>query len=198
MNHLGIQDELFIRGNIPMTKQEVRTLVVAKAMINPDDIIIDIGAGTGSISIEAALQAKDGHVYAVERHPEGIGLITANAEKFNVKNITVVAGNAPIAISSLPKADVIIIGGSGGHLKDIIAKADELLKKGGRLIITAVTIETLYQALTAMQSNHNYEVSASGVQVTRIKHLAAINMFEALNPIYIVACIKGGQNDTTR
>ncbi|MPM66754.1 Cobalt-precorrin-6B C(15)-methyltransferase (decarboxylating) [bioreactor metagenome] len=198
MTHIGIKDEFFVRGNIPMTKQEVRTLVVAKAMINPDDIIIDIGAGTGSISIEAALQAKDGHIYAVERHPDGVALITANAEKFNVKNITVIPGSAPTALGSLPQADVIIIGGSGGHLKDIIATADELLHKGGRLIITAVTIETLYHALTIMQSNQNYEVSASGVQVTRIKQVAANNMLEALNPIYIIACIKGGHNDTTR
>jgi cobalt-precorrin-6B (C15)-methyltransferase len=198
MTQLGIKDELFIRGKIPMTKQEIRILVMAKAMIKPDDIIIDIGAGTGSISIEAALQASSGHVYAIERNSEGVALISANADNFKVKNITVISGNAPIALNGLPQADVIFIGGSGGHLKDILAKTDELLKQGGRLIVTAVTIETLYQALTIMQSNGNYEISASGVQVTRIKQVAAVNMLEALNPIYIIACIKGGHNDTTR
>ncbi|MDD4601892.1 Cobalt-precorrin-6B C(15)-methyltransferase (decarboxylating) [bioreactor metagenome] len=198
MNRLGINDEQFIRGNIPMTKQEIRILILANARIRPDDTIIDIGAGTGSISIEAARQANNGQVYAIERQQEGVDLIRANADKFKVNNITVISGSAPQALDDLPLADVIIVGGSGGHLKKILDKSDMLLKSDGRLIITAVTAETLYNTLTIMQSNPNYSVSASGVQVTRIKQVGHSNMFEALNPIYIIVCTKGGCNDKTR
>lgn len=198
MTQIGLSDENFIRGKIPMTKQEVRVLVIAKAMIGANDTVIDIGAGTGSLSIEAALQARAGHVYAIERNPEGVELIKANIKKFNIDNISVIAGCAPQALDNLPQAEVIIIGGSGGHLKDIVIKANELLKPGGRLIFTAVTIETLYYSLTVMKNISDYEVSASGVQITRIKSVGQSNMFEALNPIYIVQCIKGGRNNDLR
>ena len=198
MTILGINDELFIRGNIPMTKQEVRILLLAKAQIQPDNIIIDIGAGTGSISIEAARQAPKGRVYAIEQQQEGLDLILANAEKFNTPNITAIAGTAPQALENLPPADIIIIGGSGGDLKDILFKCDNLLKPGGRLLITAVTVETLCNSLTLMNEKTDYTVSASGLQVTRIRQVGRSNMFDALNQIYIITCIKGGHNDTAR
>jgi len=195
---LGIADEHFVRGNIPMTKEEVRVQVLAKAQIKRSDTVIDIGAGTGSISVEAALQAIDGKVYAIEREPEGVELIRKNANKFCAGNIVVIPGLAPAALEKLPDANVIIIGGSGGHLEDILAKCDNLLKPEGRLIMTAVTIETLYKSLNIMQNNPSYTVSAFGLQVTRIKQVGSSNMLQALNPIYIVACTKGGNDDKTR
>ena len=100
----GIEDEQFIRGDVPMTKQEIRILTIAKAHIRPDSVVWDVGAGTGSISIEAALLAKEGHVYAVERNPEGIHLIGENAAKFGVKNLTAVESEAPQGLSELPLA----------------------------------------------------------------------------------------------
>jgi len=194
MNHfIGIPDEHFIRGNIPMTKQEVRILAVTKARVAQADTIIDIGAGTGSLSIEAALLAKSGQVFAIEKEPEGIELIKANAEKFNVNNIKIIQGTAPDALVDLPLCEVIFIGGSGGRLTEIVKCSDKILKPGGRLIITAVTVETLYNALQLVQANPYYTVEAFGVQVTRIRTIASNNMLLALNPIYIIACTKGGQ-----
>lgn len=187
----GIKDEEFIRGDIPMTKQEVRILVLSKAKICPTDTIIDIGAGTGSLSIEAALQASSGKVYAIERHPEGVQLIRSNAIHFGTDNIEVISGNAPEALQGLPVADVIFIGGSGGHLREILAKSNSLLKPNGRLVITAITIETLYEALHSMQAQTEFTVEAFGMQVTRIKQLKSSNMLQALNPIYIITCTKG-------
>ena len=105
----GIEDEQFIRGDVPMTKQEIRILTIAKAHIRPDSVVWDVGAGTGSISIEAALLAKEGHVYAVERNPEGIRLIGANAAKFGVKNLTAVESEAPQGLSELPPCDAAIL-----------------------------------------------------------------------------------------
>lgn len=190
----GIADECFVRGDIPMTKQEVRILVLAKAQIGANDIIVDIGAGTGSLSVEAALQARAGQVFAIEREPEGIELIRTNATKFGAHNINPLLGSAPDALAGIPAADVIFVGGSGGRLREILDKADELLKAGGRLIITAVTVETLSGALGAMREKPEYTVEAFGVQVTRIRQIAASNMLQALNPIYIIACTKGGYN----
>lgn len=194
----GIPDNQFVRGSIPMTKEEVRIQVLAKAKIEESDTVIDIGAGTGSISIEAALMAKEGRVYAIERELEGIELIRKNAAKFGADNIEIVSGVAPEALNKLPEANVIIIGGSGGYLDSILAESDKLLKPGGRLIMTAVTIETLYKALSIMQNNQSYNVSAFGLQVTRIRQTGASNMLQALNPIYIIACTKGGQDDKAR
>ncbi|SDE84670.1 precorrin-6Y C5,15-methyltransferase (decarboxylating) subunit CbiT [Sporomusa acidovorans] len=187
---LGIPDSEFIRGNIPMTKQEIRILTLAKAGINATDTIIDIGAGTGSLSIEAALLAEQGKVFAIERETEGIELIKTNAAKFKVNNVEAILGIAPEALDGLPAADVILIGGSGGRLPDILAYADTLLKPGGRLVITAVTVETLSTALEIMRERKEYSVDACCVQVTKIQAVGASNMFKALNPIYIIACSK--------
>ncbi len=191
MRHgLGIPDDQFIRGDIPMTKQEIRILTLAKANIGATDTVIDIGAGTGSLSIEAALLAGQGRIVAIEREPEGVDLIKANAAKFGVTNIEPVLGSAPEALEGLPAADVILIGGSGGKLPDILDYADQLLKPGGRLVITAVTVETLSTALKIMQLRPEYSVEACCVQVTRIHSVGTSNMFKALNPIYIITCIK--------
>jgi len=186
----GINDDEFIRGDIPMTKQEIRILVLAKAKISVTDSIVDIGAGTGSLSIEAALQASQGKVYAIERHAAGIELIRANAAKFGVPNLAAIEGSAPQALQGLPAVDVIFIGGSGGHLTEILSRSDQLLKAQGRIVITAITIETLYDALHIMQAKPEYEVEAFGAQISRIKQLKTSNMLQALNPIYIITCTK--------
>ncbi len=187
----GIPDEEFIRGNRPMTKQEVRILTLVKAAIADGDIIIDIGAGTGSLSIEAALMASRGKVLAIEREVTGVELIKANAEKFSVENITPILGAAPEAMENLPTADVVLIGGSGGRLADIVSCSDKLLKPGGRLVINAVTVETLHNALQLTRSMPGYRVEACGVQVNRIHFAGSSSMFQAQNPVYIIACQKG-------
>ena len=187
---LGINDDEFVRGDIPMTKQEVRILVLNKAKIRPTDVIVDIGAGTGSLSIEAALQAPKGKVYAIERHPEGVELIRTNAANFGAENVEIISGSAPAALQGIPMADVIFIGGSGGNLLEILTSSTSLLKANGRMVITAVTIETLYDALHTMQRKPEFTVEAFGMQVTRIKQIKTSNMLQALNPIYIITCTK--------
>ncbi|MEG6585521.1 precorrin-6Y C5,15-methyltransferase (decarboxylating) subunit CbiT [Dendrosporobacter sp. 1207_IL3150] len=195
MTHfIGIDDEKFIRGNIPMTKCEVRILALAKAKIKSTDVVLDIGAGTGSLSVEAALLAPEGKVFAVEREAEGVSLIRANCDKFGVSNIAVIEGNAPDVLVNIPLCDVVFVGGSGGKLEEIIEAANNLLKIGGRMIITAVTVETLYKALQTVQAKDNFTVEAFGVQVSRIRKVASYNMLQAINPINIISCLKGGQH----
>jgi precorrin-6Y C5,15-methyltransferase (decarboxylating) CbiT subunit len=191
----GIADELFLRGDVPMTKQEIRLFAVTKARIGPGDTVIDIGAGTGSFSVEAALSAPRGRVFAIEKEADGVALIKANAAKFGAVNIEVRHGAAPQALDGLPAADVIFVGGSGGQLDEILSSADNLLNPGGRLIITAVTLQTLHDALTLMQQRSDYGVEATGIQITRMRQAGSKNMFQALNPIYIIACTKGGSYD---
>lgn len=177
-----------------MTKAEVRALVLCKAKIATDAMVIDIGAGTGSLSVEAALMAPQGHVYAIEREPEGIALIEANSKKFKVENLTAICGAAPKALDNLPQADTILIGGSGGSLPAILENCDLLLKETGRLVLTAITLETVTNALSLL-SQKNYEMECFQMQVNRLKKVGSYHMFDALNPIFVLTCwkkVKGG------
>jgi len=191
----GIADELFVRGDIPMTKQEVRILVMTKARVGEKDTVIDIGAGTGSLSVEAALLAPQGKVLAVEREEVAIGLIKANADRFGATNLEVIEGTAPGALAGLPMADVIFVGGSGGHLVDILEQACRLLHPGGRLVITAVTVETLQGTLREMQRRSGYQIEAFAVQINRLRRAGSQNMFQTQNQVYIITCTKGDSHD---
>lgn len=118
----GIPDGEFVRGAVPMTKREVRSLVLSSLMLSADSIVVDIGAGTGSVSVEAALSAYNGAVYAVERKPEALALIAENTVRFHTDNVRIVEGEAPEALDGLPPADAYFIGGSGGRLERILQK----------------------------------------------------------------------------
>ncbi len=190
-NYLGIDDAEFIRGEVPMTKQEIRVLTLAKARIEENDIVWDIGAGTGSISVEAARQADKGKVCAIERNDDGVALIRRNAEKFGIENIETVSGEAPDALENLPAPDVVIIGGSGKRLETILDLISSKLKKGGRIVLNCITVQTLASCLSYMREHKKeYEYEAIQVQVNRLQTVGPYEMAKALNPIYIVTCVK--------
>lgn len=186
----GIDDEQFIRGKIPVTKREIRILTLANANIGENDIVVDIGAGTGSISIEAALLARGGHVYAIEKKSEGLKLIEQNAKKFAVKNITVVDAEAPAGLSKITKIDVAIIGGSGGVLEEILFNLDTRITVGGRIVLNCITVQTLAKALNWLKCHKDYKYDAVQVQVSRLKNIGFYDMAEALNPVHIVTATK--------
>lgn len=188
---LGLDDEEFIRGRVPMTKQEIRILTLAKARITPEDIIYDIGAGTGSLSIEAARLAEKGHVYALERRQEAAQLIEANREHFSVINLSIIMTEAPAGLEELPLADVILIGGSGGHLTEIFEAAGEKLRSGGRIVLNCITLQTLSAALQYLHDHEDrYRYDAVEVQVSRLRRVGPYDMAQAQNPIYIITCVK--------
>ncbi len=187
---LGIPDEDFIRGKVPMTKQEVRILTIAKARIKPDSVVCDVGAGTGSISIEAAFQAKDGMVYAIERNPDGIELIKQNSQKFGVYNLKVIEAYAPAGFEDLPMLDAVIIGGSGSNLPIILDAIDKKLNTGGRIVMNCITIQTIAQCLEYMRKCEDYTYEAVQVQVSQLEQVGPYDMAKANNPIYIVTCEK--------
>ena len=186
----GIPDDMFIRGKVPMTKEEVRSITLGKLRLNDNDIIVDIGAGTGSISIEAALQASNGQLYAVERNEEAVQLIIKNKDKFEVENIQIIEGSAPNALEAVPLVDKVIVGGSGGNLNGIFDWLDINLKQDGRVVINAITIETLNRSLENLK-NRNYEaVEVVHVSIARSRNIANMTMMEAQNPVYIISATK--------
>ena len=191
MEFLGIADEEFIRQDVPMTKQEIRILSLVKAQIAPDAVVYDIGAGTGSLSIEAARLAPKGEVYAIERSSAGINLIRANAANFGVTNMQVIQAEAPDGLADLPEADAILIGGSGSRLPEILETVTPKLKQTGRLVLNCITVQTLMQCIEFMRQHSDiYIYEAIQVQVTRLQQVGTYDMAKANNPIYIVTCWK--------
>ena len=188
-SRIGIPDEEFIRGKVPMTKAEIRVQVLAKAQISLSDHVVDIGAGTGSISIEAANLAAEGMVYAIEHNPEAQELILTNQQKFGVSNLHLIAGAAPDVLVELPPVDVCIIGGSSGRLPEILKQLP--LVEGGRIVITAVTIETVAQALKLLTELQYQDIDTVSIQAVRWKAVSSLHMAQALNPVFILSARKG-------
>ncbi len=190
MRHFfGIEDEEFIRGDVPMTKKEIRMVVMNEARIEEDSVVLDVGAGTGSISIEAALGAPKGHVYAIERFEKATDLIRQNQEKFGVKNLTIIEAKAPEGMEHLPELDAVIIGGSAGGMGAIMDEATRLLKVGGRLVVTAVTMETGYTILKELKGRP-YTYEGFQMQVSRFRKAGPYHLLNPLSPIFIVTAVK--------
>ena len=179
----GLPDEAFERGDVPMTKQEVRAAVLAKLAVRPEDILWDVGAGTGSVSVELALAAPRGRVYAVECRPEGCALIKANREKFRTRNLVLVEGLAPAALSDLPAPDAVFIGGSKGSLAAIV---DAALDKNpdARICVSAIALESLSAAVAALTAKGR-TVQVSQIAVSRARAVGGLHLMMAQNPIYL-------------
>ena len=180
----GLPDEAFERGDGPMTKQEVRAAVLAKLAVRPEDILWDVGAGTGSVSVELALAAPRGRVYAVECRPEGCALIKANREKFRTRNLVLVEGLAPAALSDLPAPDAVFIGGSKGSLAAIV---DAALDKNpdARICVSAIALESLSAAVAALTAKGR-TVQVSQIAVSRARAVGGLHLMMAQNPIYLI------------
>ena len=188
----GLSDDLFIRSKVPMTKQEIRAVSVSKLMPQETDVIYDIGAGTGSCSIELALQAKRGMVYAFERNPEALALIEKNKELFGVENLTVVAGEASENLEAMPVPDCVFIGGSGGNLCKML---DCIYSKNEncRVVVNAITVETLIEVVEYYKQREGYALDIVNVFAARAKKLGAYNLMMSQNPVYIMTALKKGE-----
>lgn len=183
---IGMREEEFIRSKVPMTKSEVRAISISKLYIKENAIIYDIGAGTGSITVEAALLANQGRVYAIEEKSEAVELIQANVDKFRLDNVVVCHGSAPECIHSLETPDICFIGGSRGNLVGIV---ETLLLKNSkiRIVINAITLETLMEALEVFKKYSFEEVEMVQVSIAKTKEVADYHMLMAQNPIYIIS-----------
>lgn len=187
----GIPDELFIRGDVPMTKQEVRVVALAKLRLTATDTVWDVGAGTGSVSIEAALVARAGSVWAVERNAAGVRLIRENADAFGCGNVHAVPGVAPEALAKLPVPDAVFVGGSAGELPSIVEAA---LEKNSqvRLCVPCVTIETLTEACALLSGSRFKGFEACQLSAVRAEAVGSHHLMKAQNPVFLVSARGAG------
>ena len=167
-----------------MTKSEVRAVALSKLRLTERAVCYDIGAGTGSVSIEMALQAKHGHVYAVERRDDAVELLKKNQAAFHVKNLTVVSGTAPEACRDLPAPTHVFIGGSAGNLRDILSM---LLAQNPhvRIVATAVSLESIAELTACMKDFDFTEAEAVSVQIARGKKAGSYHLMAGQNPVYV-------------
>jgi precorrin-6Y C5,15-methyltransferase (decarboxylating) len=180
-----------------ITKREVRLLSLAALGISRDSIVWDIGAGSGSVSIEAAMLAPEGRVYAVEVDPEGVEICRENLLTHSIDNVVVVAGRAPEALAGLPAPNAVFVGGSKGSMREIIDFSLDHLVPGGRLVANAITLENSGEAYDAIRSR-GLTPDVTLVQISRAESLARYMRFEALNPIQIFAVEKPAAQETTQ
>jgi precorrin-6Y C5,15-methyltransferase (decarboxylating) len=186
---LGIPDEEFASIKKLITKEEIRVVTLAKLKLRHDMTLWDLGAGSGSVSIEADHLLPNGRIFAVERNPQCIEFIKENLNRFNARHVTLVEGEAPECLETLPDPDRVFIGGSGGNLWEILEAVDLRLPAEGRVVINAVTLDTL-TAATEYFDNAGYQVEVTTVNIARTRPLTDYKMFEAYNPVYIIAAVK--------
>ena len=179
----GVPDELFERGEgVPMTKREVRAVALALLAPGPKDVCWDVGAGTGSVSVELALQS--GSVWAVEQSAEALRLAEKNRETFCAWNLHLVQGRAPECLASLPRPDAVFVGGSGGGLREIL-RAVHGANPGARICVPAIALESLHAACAELEAL-GYAVSVTQLSVSRSRAVGALHMMTAQNPVSLV------------
>lgn len=179
-----IKDEELIRGNCPMTKEEIRILSIAKLNLREDSYVLDVGAGTGSISIQAAKFSPLGKVVAIEKDEDAIDTIKKNVNKFKLNNLELVEGEAMEVINNIDYSfDSIFIGGSGGNIEDIIKEYGKKLLPGGKMILNFITINNLYKAMDTLKVL-GYKVSCTQVSISKTK--GESYMLFGNNPIFII------------
>lgn len=182
--HRHLEDEELIRGNVPMTKSAVRAMAVASLKLSKDAVLYDVGAGTGSVAIEAAMQGGGIRVFAVEKNPEGIRLIEANKRKWKTDQVTIVEGSAPEALRDLPSPSHVFIGGSGSHLKEIVGCCIEK-NPAVRIVMTAVSLETIAEMTELLQDSRWETANVMQLQAAQGKRMGNYNMMMAQNPVYL-------------
>lgn len=195
---VGLPDEAFIRqlGDggraVPMTKSEVRAVSVSKLRLTEDAVVWDVGAGTGSVSVEAALLCPAGHVYAVECREDAADLIGRNAQRFALRNLTVVRGMAPEALAELPAPTHVFIGGSSGNMRQIVEAA--LQKNPGvRVVVNAIALESVGEMAGLIDALGFTDSEIVQLCIARSHKVGRYNMMNGLNPIWIEAMQRGGQ-----
>lgn len=189
----GNPDEMFLQSQPKrglLTPAEVRAVAIAEMDIGPASIVWDVGAGSGSVAIEAAQIARDGRVFAIELDPEDHQLISANAERFGVSHLIPVLGRAPEAWKDLPDPDAIFVGGTGRMVKSIVEAAFMRLRKGGRIVANVGSIDNLAEVHAVMRQQAGeadvwmMNFARGTLQMDQLR-------FESLNPTFLLQAIKG-------
>ena len=183
----------FIRGKVPITKEEVRAISLNKLNLKNAKTFIDVGAGTGSVSVEAALTYDNLKVIAIERNDVAIDLINQNVNKSNLSNIEVIKDYAPIDLDV--KADGIFLGGTGNNLEEIIKWSKDLLIPGGRLVANFILIDNFYDTLDLLKKYNFVNLDVSQLSINKLEKLGSRDYFKPHNPIFIISCEKGAERE---
>ena len=216
----GLSDEEFVRGEVPLSKEEIRCLTLSKLKLEEGNRVLDIGAGSGGLTVECALLlggegietekeaksesdrdikdsgvkycgTKNGEVVAVECNPEAVTLVRANLERFNLQNATVIEGKAPAVLQGLGSFDRVIVGGSGGSLEEIIYRVYELLVPGGFVVLNCILLQTLAESLDVLEKKGFSDISFIQAAISRSRKMGSGTALQPLNPVFIVSAVKG-------
>lgn len=189
---IGIPDDQFMhaaRGRGMITKCEVRLIALASLELKPDEILWDVGAGSGSVAIESARLSSSLKVYAIEKSPDAFAEMQQNASRIGTSNIHCIHGEAPLVLLQLPDPDAIFVGGSSGKLIEILAESKERLRPGGRIVCNCITIETFSQAWQWLDKN-GMAPAATTVQLGRTRPLGNYHSFEPDHMIFVLRARK--------
>jgi cobalt-precorrin-6B (C15)-methyltransferase len=188
----GIPDEHFERTEeVPITKEEVRAVQISKARLASANTVYDIGCGSGSITVEAALQVgQQGKIYAIDVDPKAVELTKKNLDKFGISNVELILSDAKQKISGLPMADAIFVGGTGGDTKDIVVLCHDKLKPGARIVIGIILIETLYAVLDVINKLDFSDIDITQITVSKSRKTSTGTMMLARNPVTIISATK--------
>tara|TARA_B110001454_G_C12608802_1_gene387775 strand:- start:12 stop:602 length:591 start_codon:yes stop_codon:yes gene_type:complete len=188
----GIPDEEFDRTeSVPITKEETRAIQISKARLSPGQTVLDIGCGSGSITVEAGLQVEsDGKVIGIDLDPNAIELTNRNLKKFGVTNATLILGNAKEKMSELPEANAIFIGGTGGDTQEIVQLCEDKLKSGGRIVIGVILIETLYAVLQTIEKLKFDAIDITQITIGKSRKTSTGTMMLARNPVTVISATK--------
>ena len=186
----GLPDEAFVRGKVPMTKRDIRAAALSRLAVRPEDTVWDIGAGTGSVSVELALAARRGRVYAIEQKEEAVELIRRNRERHRTWGLSVIEGWAPDVLADLPAPDAAFIGGTGGRMAEIV---DAVLVRSpeARICVSAIALETL-AAATAALTAHGREPLVSQIASSRTRPAGTLHLLRAEDPVFLISSDPGG------
>jgi len=185
----GIPDELFERTEeVPITKEDIRAIAISKLRLKEGHSAIDVGCGSGSITVELCLQTK-GNVYAIDYDKNAVELTKRNLQKFGA-TAEVILGKAQDVLPTLPQADAVVVGGTWGDARQVIELAVGRVKKGGRIVIDTILIETTYQALAAVNELKLAEVDVTQVTISKARKVTTGTMMLARNPVMIISATK--------
>ena len=185
----GIPDELFERTEeVPITKEDIRAIAISKLRLKEGHSAIDVGCGSGSITVELCLQTR-GKVHAIDFDQKAVELTKKNLQKFGAE-AEVILGKAQDVLPTLPQADAVIVGGTWGDTKQVIELAAGRVKSGGRLVIDTILIETMYQALATVNELRLAEVDVTQVTIAKARKVTTGTMMLARNPVTIISATK--------
>ena len=188
----GIPDEEFDRTeSVPITKEEIRAIQISKGRLSVGQTVLDIGCGSGSVTVEAAIQVENtGKVIGVDVDPNAIQLTEKNLKKFGITNYQLVEGNAKEKILEFPEADTVFIGGTGGDTRDIVELCQNKIKSGGRIVIGIILIETLYSVLQTIEKLDFTEIDITQITIGKSRKTSTGTMMLARNPVTVISATK--------